>query len=147
MKDVADRAGVGIGTLYRNFRDRDELFLALAAQAAGELSALGLTAAAAATGWDAVRAYLDGCIALYEESPWMLTMRAEYQHMRLPDTADVTTGEDIIARAHREGSLRLDVGIVDVAFAGTMLAGMTHLPEPLRTVIIPRLRDIVLDGL
>jgi hypothetical protein len=67
--------------------------------------------------------------------------------MRLPDAADVTIGEEIIARAHREGTLRLDAGIVDVAFAGTMLACMTHLPEPLRTVIIPRLRDIVLDGL
>ena len=147
MKDVADRAGVGIGTLYRNFDDREELFLALAAQAAAERSALGVTAAAAPTGWDAVRTYLDGCVALYEELPWMLTMRAEYRHMRLPDDADVSVGEDIVARAHREGTLRLDVGIVDIALAGTMLAGMTFLPDAVRSVMIPRLRDIVLDGL
>ena len=105
MKDVAVRAGVGVGTLYRNFRDRDELFGALAAQAAAKQSALGLSALAAPTGWDAVRTYLDGCVAIYEELPWMLTMRTEYRHMRLPDDADVAAGEEIITRAHREGTL------------------------------------------
>ena len=56
-----------------------------------------MTAAAAPTGWDAVRTYLDGGVALYEELPWMLDDALEYRHMRLPDDADVTVGEEIVA--------------------------------------------------
>ncbi|WP_322411136.1 helix-turn-helix domain-containing protein [Microbacterium invictum] len=147
MKDVATRAGLGVGTLYRHFRDRHDLFAALAAEAAARQNAIALTALTAPTGWDAIAQYLDGCVALYAELPWMLTMRAEYRYMRLPDDAEVDAGQEIVDRAHREGALRPDAGIVDIALAGTMLAGMTFLPEPVRTAMIPRLRDIILDGL
>jgi len=147
MHDIADHARVGIGTLYRNFTDRDELFLALGDRAAQRFKDISAAAAQAPTAWDAIMVYVDGYIALYEEFPWMVDMRVQDRRLRPRDDEDVATALAVVAAAHAEGTLRPDANMADIAFASTMLAGMTYLPQPVRGVVVPRLRDIVLDGL
>ena len=57
---IAKRAGVGIGTLYRNFPDRDALVLSLFEGAAAVLHTRSKSAAVAPTGRDAVVLIIDG---------------------------------------------------------------------------------------
>ena len=144
---VADRAGVGVGTLYRNFADRDALLTALGDRPAQRFKDIARAAAAAATAWKAVEIYVDGYIALYAEFPWMLSMRVEDRRLRRRDEEDATAAQAVVDRARTEGALRADVGMLDIAFAATMVAAMTYLPEPVRATVVPRLRDVVLDGL
>ena len=147
LHDIARRAGVGIGTLYRNFADRDALLRALGDRAAQRFKDIARAAAAVPTAWQAIEVYVDGYIALYVDFPWMVDMRVEDRRLRRRDDEDVAAAEAVVDRAHVEGTLRADAGMPDIAFAATMLAGMTYLPEPVRTAVVPRLRDIVLDGL
>jgi AcrR family transcriptional regulator len=63
MKDIADRAGVGVGTLYRRFPDRDALISAAAEAQLSDLAAM-LEAARREerTAWLALRRFLHACI-------------------------------------------------------------------------------------
>jgi len=147
LHDVAERAGVGVGTLYRNFADRDALLIALGDRSAQRFKDIARAAAAAPTAWKAVEVYVDGYIALYAEFPWMLDMRVEDRRLRRRDEGDAAAAQAVVDRARAEGTLRPDVGMLDIAFAATMVAAMVYLPEPARGTVVPRLRDVVLDGL
>ncbi|QAY60263.1 TetR/AcrR family transcriptional regulator [Microbacterium protaetiae] len=147
LHEIADRAGVGVGTLYRNFADRDALLLALGDRSAQRFKDIARAAAAAPTAWKAIEIYVDGYIALYTDFPWMVDMRVEDRRLRRRDDEDAATAQAVVDRAHAEGTLRPDAGMPDIAFAATMVAAMTYLPQPVRASIVPRLRDIVLDGL
>lgn len=144
---IADHAGLGVGTLYRNFADRDALLRALGDRTARRFKDIARAAAAAPSAWKAIEVYVDGYIAMYADFPWMTDMRVEDRRLRRRDAEDDAAAEAVVDRAHAEGTLRADAGMPDIAFSATMLAGMTYLPEPARTAVVPRLRDIVLDGL
>lgn len=147
LHDIADRAGVGVGTLYRNFADRDALLRALGDRAAQRFKDIAHAAAGAPTAWRAIEVYVDGYIALHADFPWMIDMRVEDRRLRRRDEEDVAAAQAVVDRAHAEGTLRVDAGMPDIAFAATMIATMTYLPPTVRATVLPRLRDIVLDGL
>ena len=147
LHDIAEHAGVGVGTLYRNFADRDALLLALGDRAAERFKDIARAAGSAATAWKAIEVYVDGYIALYADFPWMSDTRVEDRRLRRRDDEDAAAAQAVVERAHAEGTLRPDAGMLDIAFSATMVASMTYLPEPVRGTVVPRLRDVVLDGL
>jgi AcrR family transcriptional regulator len=114
LEDIARRAGVGIGTLYRNFPTRDDLIETLyireveaLAQAADEVSALDP--------WDALAAWLDRFVqyvgtkhalldSLNRESTVLLECRALM----------FDAGEPLLVRAQEAGVVDPDISISDV---------------------------------
>ena len=60
LDDVARHAGLGVGTVYRRFPDKDALVEALFEERVRELVALADAAAAEADPWDAVVRFLTG---------------------------------------------------------------------------------------
>jgi AcrR family transcriptional regulator len=146
LEEVAERAGVGIGTLYRHFPTRHALFEAVyvdeveaMAQAAADLAEL--------PPWDALSGWLHQYVlfaatkralneALMEadpESTVLLTCR----------TAIVGAGTGLIERAQGAGVVRADTNFMDVVRMVGAIAMVPTEDEEQKN----RLLELALDGL
>jgi AcrR family transcriptional regulator len=146
LEDVAKRAGVGIGTLYRHFPTRQALLEAVyvdeveaMARAAADLSEL--------PPWEALSQWLHQYVgfaatkralneALLEAAPdsdVLLTCR----------TAIAGAGNALVERAQRAGVVRTDMSFMDV---GRMVGGIAMVPtaDPEQK---ERMLQLALDGL
>jgi TetR/AcrR family fatty acid metabolism transcriptional regulator len=86
MEDIAAAAGVGKGTIYRYFKDKDELFFALMAKAAGEMDdrlceALGRTGCSRARLEAVVAAY----VTYFDEHPHLFDLIHHAEAMHRPE--------------------------------------------------------------
>ena len=146
LEEVAERAGVGIGTLYRHFPTRQAL---LEAVYIDEVEAMARSAAdlAQLPPWEALSEWLHQYVgfaatkralneALMEADPGsdvLLTCR----------TALASAGTALVERAQREGVVRKDTQFADVVrMVGAIAMVPTEDPEQ-KT----RLLELALDGL
>jgi AcrR family transcriptional regulator len=146
LEDIARRAHVGIGTLYRHFPTRRHL---LEAVYVDEVEAMCRSAADLAdlAPWDALAAWLRAFVgfaatkrALAEEM--LATMDSDAEVFSSCRTAITTAGETLLQRAQAVGAVRPDADFMTIA---RLLGGLTSIrAEPEE---IDRLLDIVLDGL
>jgi AcrR family transcriptional regulator len=146
LEDVAERAGVGIGTLYRHFPTRQALLEAVyvdeveaMARAAADLSEL--------PPWDALSQWLHQYVG------FAATKRALNEALveAAPDsdvllscrTAILGAGTALIERAQRTGAVRADTNFTDVV---RMVSGIAMVPtaDPGQQ---ERLLELALDGL
>jgi AcrR family transcriptional regulator len=152
IKDIADRAGVGVGTLYRRFPDRDSLISAMGhAYLAGLLHALESAERDEDSAWPALARFVGECI---RNSLGGLAAALEPGlHARIqrdPRLVDVRTalGEAIvrlIQQAQADGDLRRDVDPQDVALL--MTVQIYTRPEQSHADAVARVLAIILDGL
>jgi AcrR family transcriptional regulator len=147
LEEVARRAGVGIGTLYRRFPSRQDLLeavyveeLADVCQSADELTDL--------PPWDALSAWLHRLVeyvgrkhALAEELWNYLDRDAEF--FSGCRTALFVAGEPLLARAQAAHEVREDVDYNDVI---QMVGGIGKNPAT-PPEQVARILDIALDGL
>ncbi|MFB9234112.1 TetR/AcrR family transcriptional regulator [Plantactinospora siamensis] len=143
LEEVARRAGVGIGTLYRNFPTRRDLFEALYVEEVRQLSrsAADLTSLPP---WDALVGWLRRFVG------YAATKRALAEELvhdselfRTCRTEIYAAGEPLMARAQAAGAVRSDATFDDVI---RLLSGLTmaQFPEPEQR---DRVLGIALDGL
>ncbi|MEU0335442.1 helix-turn-helix domain-containing protein [Streptomyces sp. NPDC006193] len=122
LEDVARRAGVGIGTLYRNFPTRRDLFESVYAD---EVNSLCRAAVDLGEGdpWEALTAWLN------RFAGYMVTKRAVRE--ALDGTSDIfqscrdsmyAAGGPLLERAQRAGVARTDMDFGDLL---RMVAGIT----------------------
>ncbi|KZM72649.1 TetR/AcrR family transcriptional regulator [Nocardia terpenica] len=111
MCEIAQAAGLGVGTLYRHFPDRRALALDIGAGALHNLMDFAESAREREnTAWDELHAIIRHCATL----PLAL---AKSLSALVPDDAGLSTLErtvdnllaDLVERAQREGTLRPDV--------------------------------------
>ena len=147
LEEIARRAGVGIGTLYRHFPNRQALLEALYVNEVEEIcrSAAGLDDTdpwEALTGWlGQVVGYLTTKRALASELLNYLGMDAPlFQECR---TSLFAAGEPLLERAQETGVVRPDVQFSDVL---QLVGGVTKIPsaEPGQ---VEHILSIALDGL
>jgi AcrR family transcriptional regulator len=152
MKEVADRAGVGVGTLYRRFPDRDALVTAVAA---AHLTALAEAAERARreedAAWPALCRFLRECIA--DGLGATAAALEPSLHARiatdpaLAATRDATV--EVIARltrqAQADGDLRADADVQDVALA--MTVQIYTRPDQSRDEAVARITALLVNGL
>ena len=147
LEEIARRAEVGIGTLYRNFPNRQSL---LEAVYVGEVEDVCRSAAEfeqlepweALTGWlRRVGAYLVTKHALASELLDYVTMEAPlFQTCR---TALFGSGEPLLKRAQDAGAVRADASIGEVIqLVGGIAKITTADPETVQHIL-----NIALDGL
>ncbi len=146
LEDIARRANVGIGTLYRHFPTRQAL---LEAVYVDEVEALSQSATELADlpPWDALSAWLRRYVS------YATTKRALAQELNA--SAGETTvfqtckgaifaaGEPLLQRAQEAGVVRRDTDFTDIA---RMVFGIAAIPatDPEQ---IERILDVALDGL
>jgi AcrR family transcriptional regulator len=145
LEDVARRAQVGIGTLYRHFPTRQHL---LEAVYVDEVEAMCRSAADLEDlpPWDALADWLHQFVR------YAATKRALFEGMAAADRdaevfrasreAITTAGETLLQRAQAAGAVRPDTSFGDV---GRMVGGIAAVPAGPEQ--IERILDVALDGL
>lgn len=147
LSAVAKRAGVGQGTLYRHFADRDELVRALYEQEIDELVALAGALLAEHEPTEALRRWFaqlasyarvkQGVILAVEDSVWADLSSATHSKLGGALTRLLDAGS-------AAGELRADVDPRDVILLSWFLA---HVDAGEWAERVPRLLDVLLDGL
>jgi AcrR family transcriptional regulator len=147
LEDIARRAGVGIGTLYRHFPTRADLIEAVYVE---EVEALCRSAddLRAAPPWDALVGWLHRFVsyvatkhALAEELFAVADRDAEvFKSCR---GAFYGAGEPLLKRAQEAGAVRPDVSIDDVV---KMVGGIAKI-QAADPVTVERILTVALDGL
>jgi len=149
LDELATRAGVGAGTVYRHFPNRDALMRELYDAGVAELHDLATEIVGAETGWRSVELCLERLGAWVADQPYLpAVMRrvAELDPSYRPGAEFEQVVDGLVARAQAEGSLRPDVTAVDLSILVDMLGslgqyGQEYLPFWRRQL------TIVLDGL
>lgn len=124
LADIADAAGVGIGTFYRGFPDRTALLHALEHRAYNLLiGALERIDGSGATGAVAIRAYLEECLALGDQlvlplrgAPPLTDPEAIEARRRINHAL-----EKFLAEGHAAGVVRADINATDVIVCAAMV--------------------------
>ncbi len=127
IKEIAERAGVGIGTLYRNFPTKDDLIVAVAREMFGAIQHLLAQALALDDPVDAVRQVLRGVLETVDRYGDLM----ELLHRSMPPhTKDQFDVEDPLARMAAIVQKGVDSGVfrpdLDAELAATMLVGTLH---------------------
>ncbi|GAA1759500.1 TetR/AcrR family transcriptional regulator [Streptomonospora arabica] len=123
LDEVARRAGVGVGTVYRRFSDREALVQAVALEDFRRVAASARAAEAEeGTGWDALRRFvgeagsdllLAGRLSAWFVAAWD-SLRADPENLRLRRSL-MEVLDRMVSRAQQEGAVRRDVTGGDVA--------------------------------
>jgi len=147
LEEIARRAGVGIGTLYRNFPNRQALVEALYVD---EVEEVCRTAAEIDNEdpWQALTAWIDRFIAYLSTKRVLAHELLNYldqdaELFKASRASLYAAGEPLLTRAQDAGVVRPDIGIADVI---QMMVGIGKIPaaDPRQ---VERLLRVALDGL
>jgi AcrR family transcriptional regulator len=113
---VAERAGVGVGTLYRRYGSKTELLQRMCVLAMEQgIEATG-EALEADDPWAGLCGYIRACVEMRSGALGSLAGQIEMTDEMLSTARrGMTLAGEVVARAHRDGSLRPDVTALDIA--------------------------------
>jgi AcrR family transcriptional regulator len=146
---VAERAGVGMGTLYRRYGSKTDLLRHLCTLAMEQAIEAAETGLAAEDAWAALAGYVRTCVGFgsgalatlagtIESTPRMWEISRRSRHLL----------DELVTRARREGGLRADVTALDIAWLIELFTRRGPAwPAPADTSIRDRLLAIALAGL
>jgi AcrR family transcriptional regulator len=151
LDEIARHAGVGVGTAYRRFPDKEQLIDALFEQRVGQVVALAEQSAARDDAWEGLVEFLTGNVELQSTDQGLKELIFGSQ----PGRARVAAARArimpavvrIVARAQAAGQLRADVAHTDIALAVFMLTGLADLTRGAHPDVWRRHLRLVLDGL
>ncbi|GAA0408672.1 TetR/AcrR family transcriptional regulator [Microbispora corallina] len=149
--EIAQRAGVGKGTVFRHFSSKDELLAAIMLGMLGELLDTGTALLTADDPGTALREFMAAGVELFVRDRAFCEVigRPSLQHAEVRDAIDRLrdVAEGLTARARHQGVVRPDVTGTDVVL---LLAGIQHTAAPL-LVTEPqawrRYLQLALDGI
>jgi AcrR family transcriptional regulator len=151
MDDIAAAAGVGVGTVYRRFPDKQELIDALLGQRIERVARTAEEALEMSGPWEALVTFLRVATAMQVTDRALAELmrgqpggRAQVEQARARIDPLV---ERLVTRAQASGELRSDVTGPDLAVAGMMIALVSDRFGPAGLELWPRYFDLMLDGL
>ena len=151
MDEIAKAAGVGVGTAYRRFRNRDELIAALFDERIREFGAMVEAAAAEPDAGYALETFLEGTMAMQAADRGLhdllvgnAEVLARVAHVRAHLRPVI---EDLVRRAQEDGRLRPDVTATDVPVLSLMLREVVDFSHDVAPELWRRYLALVLDGL
>jgi AcrR family transcriptional regulator len=151
MDEVARRAGVGVGTAYRRFRNRDDLIAALFEERLDEFMALVEAGLADEDPWRGLTSFLEGSMALQAEDRGFKELlhqsdesRARMQEFRRHVRPLVA---ELVRRARDAGALRADVVEDDVMLLSLMTGAVIDFSHAVEPQLWRRALGLLLDGL
>lgn len=146
MEEIAARAGVGVGTVYRRFTSKDSLI--------DELLRLALDDLVGACDQALARSDGHGLEELLRAFGQSFADHARYATLLLERPADAATERkiraaivDLTQRARAAGTVHPDVGSDDVMALISALRGLVQSTAPIRSGVWQRFLDIHLAGM
>jgi AcrR family transcriptional regulator len=149
--DVAHRAGVGVGTVYRRFPDKEALVEALFEEAVNGIVELALRAGTITDSWDGLVWFLEKASERQAEDLGLrdVTMHCMYGRERISRAREriVRAVNRLVERAQRDGHLRADIVPADVPIIELMVNSVATTTGRVAPDLWRRYLAIVLDGL
>jgi AcrR family transcriptional regulator len=151
LEEIARRAGVGIGTLYRHFPTRQALVGALYEERIGEFLAIAADARSSPDAWAGFSTFLVRTVELHACDHLLKDVLAQY-----PPGGEGLAGateelrkavDELLARAHAEGSLRADFTVSDLRLLFRSLRPVIEATADTQPDAWRRHLRFVLDGL
>ena len=151
LDDIAHRAGVGVGTVYRRFSDKETLVAELFQERIDQLVSEAEKACAADDPWDGFLSYLEyvattmaGDLGLRQ-----MLLFATYGRDRVACLREQVRPvvDRLVTRAQEAGALRADFSATDVPMLTAMLASVAEYAAPVQPGLWRRYLVLVLDAL
>jgi AcrR family transcriptional regulator len=152
LDDIARRAGVGVGTVYRRYRNKDALLDELFEEGIDELAASAEALLASRDAWEALIRFLE---RLEEASAANRALEHLIMHdsgrrcervararERLTEPIDA-----LVERAKKQGRLRADFDANDVPVIHAMIAAVPRDTRTLSPELWRRYFGLIVDGL
>jgi len=151
MDDIAAHAGVGVGTVYRRFPQKDLLIEALFEERVGELVALAEEALHDEDPWKGLVGFLERAQALQASNRGLKELVLSTAHGR-DRVACVRErlgplAEELVARAQASGQLRADVDGSDLPLIQVMLGAVVDVTRDVAPDTWRRMLALMIDGL
>jgi AcrR family transcriptional regulator len=149
LDDVAHHAGVGVGTVYRRFPTKEELIEAVFTDRMEDLVTLAEESLAAESAWAGLTGFLRTSARWHAADRGLrdAALSMDEQHFKQAGEQIVPLLEQLMERAHAEGTLRTDVGFRDFPIIMAMVTEMAQHSEECRPGLYERYLELVIDGL
>jgi AcrR family transcriptional regulator len=151
LDDVARHAGVGTGTAYRRFPNKDALIDALMVDRIGELAQIARDCLEEPDSWRGLTGYFERALALQAADRGLKDVlfssgrgRERSNQARLKIAPVVT---ELVRRAQDAGAVRSDIDVSDVPLINFMLNTIVDFGRDIEPDLYRRYLAIVLDGL
>ena len=151
LDDIARHAGVGTGTAYRRFPNKDALIDALMVDRIGEMAAIAEECLQEPDPWRGLTGFFERAVALQAVDRGLKEVlfssgrgRQRSDHARRQMAPVVTK---LVRRALDAGAVRSDFSTTDVPVINFMLAMVVDLGRGIEPDLYKRYLAIVLDGL
>ena len=156
LDEIAKEAGLGVGTVYRRFPNRDALIDALFDDMVASIKSIADESLALPRAWDGLVHFMTAMLETQAHDKGLRdAMIAQQKHLNecgrekgqaLRETLQPMLYA-LVARAQREGDLRADVVPTDIAVLLIMAVCMLELTAPVAPDNWRRHLSILLDGL
>jgi AcrR family transcriptional regulator len=149
LDQIADHAGVGVGTVYRRFPNKDMLIDALFEERIGDIAAAGQRALLASDPWE-------GLVGFLQQANALLACDRGLKQALLSRGAHKTEGArekiipiatELVARAQQGGSLRADLDPLDLPLIDVMVSAIADMTREVSPELWQRALTIIIDGL
>ena len=151
LDDVARHAGVGTGTAYRRFSNKDALIDALMVDRIGEIAQIARECLEEPDPWLALTSYFERALALQAADRGLKEVmfssgrgRVRSNHARQQIAPVVTK---LVRRALEAGAVRSDFAVSDVPLINFMINTVVDFGRDIEPDLYKRYLAIVLDGL
>lgn len=148
LDDIAAHAGLGVGTVYRRFSNRDDLVDALFAEKLTSVAAQARTVLDEPDSWVRLRRLLETMAGIVTTDQGLFEVlvcrpggREAVREQMLPIVSAV------FEAAQADGHLRADIATTDFPMLLRMLGGIADATREIRPDVWRRYLDLLLDGL
>lgn len=151
VTEIADRAGVGVGTIFRRFPTKDDLLVAVVEQRTTQLIDAADTALESGDPGAALRHFLEKAAAMHiSDVAWCDAGDTDlFARDGIRELIDVLVGKmgELLARAQAAGQIRSDLRALDIPVLLMAVAKSGLMLEDAVPGAWKRYLGIVLDGL
>jgi AcrR family transcriptional regulator len=151
MDDIAEHAGVGVGTVYRRFPQKELLIEALFEERVTELVAMAEEALQEDDPWEALLGFVERAQALQASNRGLkeLLLSSAHGRERIASVRERLSpiADQLVLRAQASGQLRPDVEVTDFPLIQVMLGAVVDVTRDVAPETWRRMLAVIADGL